>query len=214
MQVYLPIAELSMNLFFLVGIGGAVGFLSGLFGVGGGFLLTPLLIPLTSCCPPTACAAPARRVLGWLLAHPDTSYTHAQMQATLGSDAEAALDRVTLYRLIDRLTQVGLLLCRGAHRLRRSQAMPSSVHALPHFECQTCHRDSPLPGRSRAFLPVHSRPAPRTWNARRTIAHALVDRRCAGRCRRRLMPPVVETPEILPVAHEAMRSARTGRFEK
>lgn len=44
MQVYLPIAELSMNLFFLVGIGGAVGFLSGLFGVGGGFLLTPLLI--------------------------------------------------------------------------------------------------------------------------------------------------------------------------
>lgn len=44
MQVYLPIAELSVNLFFLVGIGGAVGFLSGLFGVGGGFLLTPLLI--------------------------------------------------------------------------------------------------------------------------------------------------------------------------
>ncbi|KQN76833.1 sulfite exporter TauE/SafE family protein [Devosia sp. BK] len=44
MQIYLPIAELSVNLFFLVGIGGAVGFLSGLFGVGGGFLLTPLLI--------------------------------------------------------------------------------------------------------------------------------------------------------------------------
>jgi hypothetical protein len=44
LQIYLPIAELSMNLFFLVGIGGAVGFPSGLFGVGGGFLLTPLLI--------------------------------------------------------------------------------------------------------------------------------------------------------------------------
>ncbi|HEY4200927.1 MAG TPA: sulfite exporter TauE/SafE family protein [Devosiaceae bacterium] len=44
MQIYLPIAELSMNVFFLVGIGGAVGFLSGMFGVGGGFLLTPLLI--------------------------------------------------------------------------------------------------------------------------------------------------------------------------
>jgi uncharacterized membrane protein YfcA len=44
LQIYLPIAELSMNLFFLVGIGAAVGFLSGLFGVGGGFLLTPLLI--------------------------------------------------------------------------------------------------------------------------------------------------------------------------
>lgn len=44
MQIYLPIAEMSLNLFFLMGIGGAVGFLSGLFGVGGGFLLTPLLI--------------------------------------------------------------------------------------------------------------------------------------------------------------------------
>ncbi|HUV32325.1 MAG TPA: sulfite exporter TauE/SafE family protein [Devosiaceae bacterium] len=44
MQIYLPIAELSLNLFLLIGMGGAVGFLSGLFGVGGGFLLTPLLI--------------------------------------------------------------------------------------------------------------------------------------------------------------------------
>jgi uncharacterized membrane protein YfcA len=43
-SIYLPIAELSVNLFFLVGIGAAVGFLSGLFGVGGGFLLTPLLV--------------------------------------------------------------------------------------------------------------------------------------------------------------------------
>jgi len=43
-QIYLPIAELSLNVFYLAGIGGAVGFLSGLFGVGGGFLLTPLLI--------------------------------------------------------------------------------------------------------------------------------------------------------------------------
>lgn len=44
MQIYLPIAELSVNLFLLLAMGGAVGFLSGLFGVGGGFLLTPLLI--------------------------------------------------------------------------------------------------------------------------------------------------------------------------
>src|ERR1700755_2382192 len=44
MQVYLPIAELSGNILLLLGIGGGVGFLSGLFGVGGGFLMTPLLI--------------------------------------------------------------------------------------------------------------------------------------------------------------------------
>jgi Fur family ferric uptake transcriptional regulator len=92
----------------------------------------------------------ARLVLGWLLAHPDTSYTHAQLQAALGGDDAGegvTLDRVTLYRLIDRLTQVGLLLCRvDANRVRRYQAMPSSVHAIPHFECQSCHRDSPLSG--------------------------------------------------------------------
>ncbi len=44
MQIYLPIAELSMNAMLLLGLGGGVGFLSGMFGVGGGFLMTPLLI--------------------------------------------------------------------------------------------------------------------------------------------------------------------------
>jgi uncharacterized membrane protein YfcA len=42
--IYLPIAEISVNMFIIFGMGAAVGFLSGLFGVGGGFLLTPLLI--------------------------------------------------------------------------------------------------------------------------------------------------------------------------
>jgi hypothetical protein len=44
MQVYLPIAEISVNALVILGLGGLVGFLSGLFGVGGGFLMTPLLI--------------------------------------------------------------------------------------------------------------------------------------------------------------------------
>jgi hypothetical protein len=43
MQLYLPIAEVSVDAFLLLGIGGLVGFLSGMFGVGGGFLITPLL---------------------------------------------------------------------------------------------------------------------------------------------------------------------------
>ncbi|MFN8701669.1 MAG: sulfite exporter TauE/SafE family protein, partial [Rhodospirillales bacterium] len=44
MLIYLPLAEVSVDVFLLLLLGGGVGFLSGLFGVGGGFLMTPLLI--------------------------------------------------------------------------------------------------------------------------------------------------------------------------
>lgn len=44
MEIYLPIAEMSVNWLMILGMGAAVGFLSGMFGVGGGFLMTPLLI--------------------------------------------------------------------------------------------------------------------------------------------------------------------------
>jgi uncharacterized membrane protein YfcA len=44
MEIYLPIAEMSVHWLLILGLGGGIGFLSGLLGVGGGFLLTPLLI--------------------------------------------------------------------------------------------------------------------------------------------------------------------------
>ena len=44
MYIYLPIAEVSMHIAVIIGLGGGVGFLSGMFGVVGGFLMTPLLI--------------------------------------------------------------------------------------------------------------------------------------------------------------------------
>lgn len=44
LQLYLPIAEMSVNVLVILGMGAATGFLSGMFGIGGGFLLTPLLI--------------------------------------------------------------------------------------------------------------------------------------------------------------------------
>ncbi|MFV0410488.1 MAG: sulfite exporter TauE/SafE family protein [Paracoccus sp. (in: a-proteobacteria)] len=43
MQIYLPIAEVAVNALTLIGLGGIVGLMSGMFGVGGGFLITPLL---------------------------------------------------------------------------------------------------------------------------------------------------------------------------
>ena len=44
MEIYLPIAEMPVNIFLIAGLGAAVGFLSGMCGVGGGFILTPFLM--------------------------------------------------------------------------------------------------------------------------------------------------------------------------
>jgi uncharacterized membrane protein YfcA len=63
MHIYLPIAEISVNVYLLVAIGGGVGVLSGLFGVGGGFLITPLLI-LIGIPPAVAVATGANQVAG------------------------------------------------------------------------------------------------------------------------------------------------------
>jgi len=62
MPVYLPIAEISVNLFLILGMGGAVGLLSGMFGVGGGFLMTPLLI-LTGIPPAVAVATGSNQLV-------------------------------------------------------------------------------------------------------------------------------------------------------
>ncbi|MBM3592301.1 MAG: sulfite exporter TauE/SafE family protein [Alphaproteobacteria bacterium] len=63
MQVYLPIAEMSVDALLLLGIGFGVGWLSGLFGVGGGFLLTPLLM-LIGIPSAVAVASAANQTLG------------------------------------------------------------------------------------------------------------------------------------------------------
>ncbi len=55
MALYLPIAEMSLNVFLVIGLGAVVGFLSGMFGVGGGFLMTPFLIFIGV--PPTVAVA-------------------------------------------------------------------------------------------------------------------------------------------------------------
>jgi uncharacterized protein len=72
MQIYLPIAEVSVNAFLLLGLGGLVGMLSGMFGVGGGFLITPLLF-LVGIPPAVAVATSANQIVASsfsaLLAH-------------------------------------------------------------------------------------------------------------------------------------------------
>jgi uncharacterized membrane protein YfcA len=62
-DIYLPIAEVSINIFLLLGIGAGIGVLSGVFGVGGGFLLTPLLI-FIGVPPAVAVASSANQLIG------------------------------------------------------------------------------------------------------------------------------------------------------
>ncbi len=63
MDLYLPIAEMSVNALVIIALGGLVGFLSGMFGVGGGFLTTPLLI-FYGIPPAIAVASAATQVTG------------------------------------------------------------------------------------------------------------------------------------------------------
>ena len=63
MDVYLPIANLSVNALFIVLLGGVVGLLSGMFGIGGGFLTTPILI-IYGIPPTVAAASSASQVTG------------------------------------------------------------------------------------------------------------------------------------------------------
>jgi uncharacterized membrane protein YfcA len=63
MEIYLPIAGMSQDLFLILGLGAVVGLLSGMFGVGGGFLLTPLLLQF-GIPPAIAVASSANQVVG------------------------------------------------------------------------------------------------------------------------------------------------------
>lgn len=63
MQIYLPIAEVSLDIYMLMGVGITVGILSGMFGVGGGFLMTPLLI-FAGVPAPVAVASEANQIAG------------------------------------------------------------------------------------------------------------------------------------------------------
>ncbi|MEJ2327820.1 MAG: sulfite exporter TauE/SafE family protein [Chromatiaceae bacterium] len=72
--IYLPVAGNSVSLLMLLGLGGLVGFLSGLFGVGGGFLMTPLLI-MMGIAPTIAAASDANQIVA---ASASGTYAHAR----------------------------------------------------------------------------------------------------------------------------------------
>jgi len=159
MQIYLPIAEVSVNAFLLLGLGGLVGVLSGMFGVGGGFLITPLLF-FVGIPPAVAVATSASQTVAssfsGVLAHLRRKTVDFRMGTVLliGGLAGAALG-IAIFNRLRELGQVDLLvkLCyvvflgvigalmlveslRAIRRLRTGKAVPKRrqrtwVHALP-----------------------------------------------------------------------------------
>lgn len=113
MQIYLPIAEVSVNAFLLFGLGGIVGMLSGLFGVGGGFIITPLLF-FIGIPPIVAVATGANQVvassISGVLAHLKRKTVDFRMGGVLfvggmvGSSAG-----IWLFNMLSRLGQIDLV---------------------------------------------------------------------------------------------------------
>ncbi len=113
MQIYLPIAEVSVNAFLLLGLGGMVGILSGMFGVGGGFLMTPLLF-FIGIPPAVAVATEANQIVAssfsGVLAHFRRKTVDLKMGTVLltGGLIGAALG-VVVFNYLKSLGQVDLL---------------------------------------------------------------------------------------------------------
>ena len=83
MDVFLPVAEVSVNILAIISLSGIVGILSGLFGVGGGFLMTPFLIFLGV--PPTyAVANEANNILATSVSGSTTHYLKDTLDYKMG----------------------------------------------------------------------------------------------------------------------------------
>jgi hypothetical protein len=132
-SLYLPIAGHAVNVFSLLGLGGGVGFLSGMFGVGGGFLMTPLLI-MTGIPPVVAAASDSNQIVA---ATTSGSYAHYRMGnvdiklalvllagavvgGTLGVEVIKMLRQLGEADLIIRITYVVMLAIMGFYMLGES----------------------------------------------------------------------------------------------
>ncbi len=113
-EIYLPIAELSVNLLVILGMGGAVGFLSGMFGVGGGFLMTPLLIFL-GIPPAVAVATEANQIVASSVSGALAQWRRGNVDIKMGSvllvgGIVGAVFGVQLVKLLREIGQVDLII--------------------------------------------------------------------------------------------------------
>ncbi|MBM38011.1 MAG: permease [Woeseia sp.] len=114
MYIYFPIAEISLNVLIVIGLGGFIGFLSGLFGVGGGFLMTPLLIFL-GIPAPVAVATEANQIVAssvsGVIAHWRRKNVDFKMGSVLllGGIVGSSLG-VLLFALLEKIGQLDLVI--------------------------------------------------------------------------------------------------------
>jgi uncharacterized protein len=113
MEVYLPIAELSVNWAMILAMGAAVGFLSGMFGVGGGFLMTPLLV-FYGIPPGIAVATQASHITASSLSGALTQWRRKAVDfkmgaIMLGGGITGSMLGVYLFRLLRELGQIELV---------------------------------------------------------------------------------------------------------
>ncbi len=114
MQIYLPIAEISVNIFLILGMGGAVGFLSGMFGVGGGFLMTPLLI-FTGIPPAVAVATEANQIVASSVSGALAQWRRGNVDVKmgtilLGGGVVGAVIGVQIVKILRQIGQVDLII--------------------------------------------------------------------------------------------------------
>ncbi|HEX2380808.1 MAG TPA: sulfite exporter TauE/SafE family protein [Methyloceanibacter sp.] len=114
LQVYLPIAEMSVNLLVMLGLGAAVGFLSGMFGVGGGFLLTPFLI-FSGISAPIAVATGANQIVATSVSGALAQWRRNNIDFRMGSVLIAggvvgAFIGVLLLKVLREAGQAGLII--------------------------------------------------------------------------------------------------------
>jgi hypothetical protein len=113
-QIYLPIAEISLNLFVLLGLGLGVGFLSGLFGVGGGFLMTPILIFL-GIPPAVAVSTQANQIVASSVSGALAHWRRKTLDVKMGlvliiGGVFGSVFGVQLFSLLQRLGQIDLVI--------------------------------------------------------------------------------------------------------
>ena len=114
MEIYLPIAEIPVNMFLILGIGAAIGFLSGMFGVGGGFLMTPLLI-FIGIPPAVAVATGANQIVASSFSGALAFYRRKLVDvklafALLGGGIVASVLGVQLVRVLEQVGQLDLII--------------------------------------------------------------------------------------------------------